>query len=189
MPLQCPNHRDTLFEARTASDFSRCPNGGCTRPCGAHLDCGHTCNLLCHPLLHSRINCIQTCRKPRQVGCTHECRNLCFEDCGLCLKKVRKLRSDCGHTNSVSCYVEANSIVCSSKCGSAMVCGHTCSSACSPSGHDPLRHLCLVPCDRTPLCGHKCKKRCHEQCGKNSTILFPCNSLSHLIPPLATGSA
>ena len=169
LPLQCPKHAEAMVEARTASDFLKCPHGGCKVMCGDHLECGHQCTLLCHQFSHDMIDCRQPCLKPRPVNCTHGCAKLCFQECGPCLVRVKKLRKKCGHTNSVPCHADAESGKCSSICGKNMLCGHSCNEPCSGTGHDDLRHICMRSCNRTPLCGHPCLKKCHEQCGMNSS--------------------
>jgi hypothetical protein len=50
-------HSGMEVKASVASDFLKCPHGGCTKPCEANMDCGHTCKLLCHPISHDLIKC------------------------------------------------------------------------------------------------------------------------------------
>jgi hypothetical protein len=145
-----------------------CPHGGCRLPCNTQLECGHTCKMLCHPISHREINCIQECSKPRPLGCTHKCPKGCWEDCGLCTVKTKKLRIQCGHTVTLQCHIDADGVPCSERCGYSMICGHSCRETCCPTGHDTRRHKCMIPCNRTPLCGHNCPKKCFEQCGKSS---------------------
>ena len=159
-----------MVEAKSPDDFSKCPNGGCRLPCNTELKCGHTCKMLCHPISHDVIHCIQDCLKPRPPGCTHKCLKGCWEDCGLCTVKVKKPRIQCGHTITVQCHMDADSVNCSEPCGHTMICGHSCREICVPAGHDSFRHKCNTPCNRTPLCGHKCPKKCFEQCGKPSIL-------------------
>ena len=47
MPLVCQVH-GTVTEVGSANDFELCPQGGCLKPCGIMLDCGHTCAQVCH---------------------------------------------------------------------------------------------------------------------------------------------
>lgn len=169
LPLVCPNHSDVVIEARCALDFAQCPHGGCKVVCGQSMDCGHNCTLLCHPISHDKINCMQTCRRPRPTGCTHSCRQVCFQPCEPCPTRVQKLRKKCGHTISLACHRDVDEGTCPAPCGQAMICGHNCSVSCSDGGHDPLRHKCQKSCDRTPLCGHPCKKKCFENCGTDFT--------------------
>jgi hypothetical protein len=164
--LECPVHSGMEVKARFASDFSNCPHGGCTKSCEANMDCGHTCKLLCHPISHDLIKCNQPCIRPRPIGCVHQCKKACWQNCGTCVVKVQKLRIFCGHTIGVPCYKDADSFTCTSLCGALMICGHNCPEKCHPNGHDKLRYKCPLPCSRTPLCGHPCQKPCHEQCGE-----------------------
>ena len=125
--LQCPNHVDsTKVEARYASDFDRCPNGGCTRICNTKMKCGHTCMLLCHPLSHEFIRCNQKCLKPRPPNCPHPCAKVCWQDCGPCLRPVEKFRAFCQHAIRVNCSDNVDEVVCTALCGVMMLCGHTC---------------------------------------------------------------
>lgn len=172
LPLQCPKHALVVVEARSAPDFLKCPNGGCTRMCGDYLKCGHQCMLLCHPLSHDMIRCTQPCLKPRPANCAHKCLKPCFDICGPCMIPVRKYRIKCDHTNSVACSADVEDEICKCKCGVSMLCGHLCEKPCTDSGHDALRHLCYKKCDRTPLCGHPCKKQCFESCGTNSFFVL-----------------
>jgi hypothetical protein len=123
--------------------------------------------MLCHPISHDEINCVQECLKPRPPGCTHKCPKGCWEDCGLCTVKMKKPRIQCGHTITVRCHFDADSVNCSEPCRYPMICGHSCREICSPAGHDSLRHKCMTPCNRIPLCGHKCPKKCFEKCGES----------------------
>lgn len=128
--------------------------------------------MLCHPISHDVIRCIQECMKPRPPGCAHKCKKGCWEDCGPCTVQTKKVRSLCGHTIRTECHVDANDEKCSEPCGYPMICGHSCLDQCSPAGHDALRHRCKEPCNRTPLCGHPCLNKCSEQCGKAQ--IFKC---------------
>lgn len=166
LTLQCPVHKGVEVEAKIASDFLKCPHGGCTQPCEAKMDCGHVCKLLCHPISHDFIKCNQPCTKDRPDGCSHKCPKACWQICGPCGVKVQKLRKFCNHTIGVPCHKDADSVTCPSLCGEAMICGHSCPEKCHVKGHDKLRYKCPLPCTRTPLCGHPCRKPCHEQCGK-----------------------
>jgi hypothetical protein len=84
--LTCQVHSaDSRIEAKTAEDFNKAPEGGCMRPCGFRLNCGHVCVLVCHP--YDRKHEDYRCRKPCQknaCGEGHKCKRLCFQDCGPC---------------------------------------------------------------------------------------------------------
>ena len=69
LPLQCPNHADEpVVMASTPLCFTSSPHGGCTRPCKASMDCGHTCVMACHAIDHSKVLCIQSCIKPQPLA-------------------------------------------------------------------------------------------------------------------------
>ncbi len=67
----------------------------CPEMCGMTLDCGHICPLPCHKKIpHDKIRCQQPCQ--RVCSDEHGCEKKCFEDCGNCLTKMKKLLP-CGH--------------------------------------------------------------------------------------------
>ena len=165
LPLQCNKHKSNgLIEARTADDFLKCPHGGCMLPCYAELECGHVCQLLCHPASHDLIQCRQACIKPRPPGCTHPCMKICGLPCGPCPVLISQERTQCKHVIKSPCGQDVNDKDCPSLCGALMTCGHNCLQKCDPQGHS-YRHPCTLTCSRLPLCGHPCKKMCADQCG------------------------
>ena len=179
LTLQCSVHEESPnIQASTASDFDRSPHGGCLRPCKTVKSCGHTCSLLCHPISHDLIHCTDPCMKPRPISCPHKCRKACWEVCGPCSVPVKKFRQFCGHTISICCHENVDSVACSSKCGVMMLCGHNCPEMCHLAGHDKLRYKCPLPCSRTRAdCSHACPKMCHEPCGSCNvmvTRVLPC---------------
>ena len=167
LALQCHVHSDApVVHASRAEDFDKCPLGGCLKSCGAIMDCGHMCTLVCHPVDHSMIKCMRECTKPRPAGCQHACKRLCWQSCGPCPALVSKTRSLCGHAVRVACSYDVDSHACSAKCGVMMLCGHSCLDTCHLAGHDKLRYKCPQPCNRTrATCAHACPKPCHEACG------------------------
>ncbi|KAG1870831.1 P-loop containing nucleoside triphosphate hydrolase protein [Suillus subluteus] len=61
-PVKCERHPTRKAILRDANDFDdRCPDGGCSEPCGAMLSCNvHPCPSKCHQLFdHSKILCQQ----------------------------------------------------------------------------------------------------------------------------------
>ena len=50
LELCCQNHPDTVTTITYASDFHHVSEGGCERPCDFRLECGHACQMMCHPL-------------------------------------------------------------------------------------------------------------------------------------------
>ena len=169
--LECPNHKNQSSSSSSISiqhynDFDKCPHGGCMLPCKQIMKCQHICQLLCHPINHDYIKCNQECTKPRPIGCNHKCPKPCWEDCGLCLVKVKKVRTFCNHEINISCSSDINSIICPIKCGFLMLCNHNCPEVCHPNGHDQLRYRCPLPCQRLrTTCSHPCIKSCYDICG------------------------
>ena len=59
-PVKCDRHVDRTALLREPIDFeNECPDGGCSEPCGAVLNCGtHKCPQRCHQLHnHSKMAC------------------------------------------------------------------------------------------------------------------------------------
>ena len=88
--LTCQNHpEEAQIEARTAKDFDKAPEGGCMRPCGYRLGCGHVCERVCHS--YDRHHVDYKCRKPcMKTLCSngHRCNRLCYETCGRCMQVI-----------------------------------------------------------------------------------------------------
>lgn len=84
------------------------PYGGCKRPCQSRLECGHKCGLSCHGGLdkhHKLVKCRRPCgRFPELCPHEHECKKLCFEDCGECESLVACELPVCHHEKTVSCF-------------------------------------------------------------------------------------
>ena len=95
------------------------PEGGCTAPCNARLECGHTCQMSCHSWdpRHEEFKCRKTCGKVRP-NCPHEhkCRLSCFKECGPCPDLIEAVLPGCGHTQKVKCGEEIEKVVCQEKC-------------------------------------------------------------------------
>ncbi|KAL7484059.1 hypothetical protein ACHAW6_009716 [Cyclotella cf. meneghiniana] len=67
LPTVCQIHPSDIVLCKEATDFKKYrPNGGCTRACGARLECGHACPLTCHPTDINHVltskQCAQPCR-------------------------------------------------------------------------------------------------------------------------------
>ncbi|KAG1185790.1 hypothetical protein G6F36_006673 [Rhizopus arrhizus] len=101
LPLKCVKH-NTVTQVQWASDFVEVPEGGCSRPCGEKLDCGHECLLNCHPYEHDDILCKQSCGKI--LECKHPCTRRCYEKCGPCLTRI-SVRLPCGDFMDDECGV------------------------------------------------------------------------------------
>lgn len=65
LPLICRNHKDVITLVMDPKDFDKVPEGGCSKTCGFRLNCGHLCDLFCHPLdpHHSTLSCQKLCSK------------------------------------------------------------------------------------------------------------------------------
>jgi len=116
LPTICQLHpKDDPINLSEPKQFRELrPNGGCHRPCTYRLDCGHYCQMMCHPIDRSheqaQRNCCEPC-KITPIGCpsNHPCPKLCKEDCGLCRYQVGPMPLVCGHIiEDVKCY-EVNS--------------------------------------------------------------------------------
>ncbi|KAI8077729.1 RNA helicase [Halteromyces radiatus] len=113
--LKCDIH-NVVTRVRWPVDFTEVKEGGCSRPCGTVLDCGHQCPLRCHAYEHDEVRCTEKCRK-LFTECGHQCTRLCSQDCGSCITPIhRKLQ--CGHTIQGDCYkirreIKANGGKCS----------------------------------------------------------------------------
>jgi helicase required for RNAi-mediated heterochromatin assembly 1 len=69
LPLECVRHgRKSWVEYTDDWDHIY---GGCNRPCGGTLTCGHPCPYPCHPFEHDLINCTMVCA--RKLDCGHVC--------------------------------------------------------------------------------------------------------------------
>ncbi|KAH7029475.1 P-loop containing nucleoside triphosphate hydrolase protein [Microdochium trichocladiopsis] len=77
LPLVCKNHGNKS-EVKHPVEWTE-HDGGCQQPCQGQLSCGHTCRRKCHPMPHSKLQCLSPCSKP--LRCGHVCQNTCAEDC------------------------------------------------------------------------------------------------------------
>ncbi|ORY97819.1 P-loop containing nucleoside triphosphate hydrolase protein [Syncephalastrum racemosum] len=100
LPLRCQKH-GAVTEVQFPNDFSTIPEGGCTRECNEKLQCGHFCNLACHPYPHEDTRCHQECLR-KMDGCGHRCARQCYEPCGPCITQVKRQFS-CFHEVTGDC--------------------------------------------------------------------------------------
>lgn len=167
--LYCQNHReDGNKGVQSAKDFRKIPEGGCLKPCGSRLKCGHACEKVCHPYdpEHKKYQCMKKCER---IPCLkklpgHTCRKKCFQDCGECKTKVEKLVPTCGHKQKVSCYLEPEKILCQAPCEHRLSCGHYCPNTCSEE------HVkqCVTKVYRQLICGHTALIPCYQSISKVS---------------------
>ncbi|PIK53272.1 putative NFX1-type zinc finger-containing protein 1-like [Apostichopus japonicus] len=176
LKLVCRNHPERCIEAKTSVDFKEAPDGGCKEPCSARLDCGHTCQLKCHPVdrEHRKILCQRPCE---EIVCRrkHVCPEKCWEDCPeLCPKLILKTLP-CSHKQRVQCHRKPHDVFCGSPCERELPCGHGCRELCGSE--------CTVSCQEvvekvfTP-CGHKAKVPCCEYlCPKKCRDMLKCEHI------------
>jgi hypothetical protein len=81
--LRCPRHEDDVINVSEPNDFEKVsPEGGCRVPCGSRLQCGHSCDYLCHAEIRHKITkCCKPCERGRP-NCGHGCPKRCHEPCG-----------------------------------------------------------------------------------------------------------
>uniref|UniRef100_A0A8C0EA36 Zinc finger NFX1-type containing 1 n=1 Tax=Bubo bubo TaxID=30461 RepID=A0A8C0EA36_BUBBB len=201
--LCCQNHPETKTLVSTAADFSKVPEGGCSRPCECRLSCGHVCTRACHPYdtQHKEYQCLKPCQK---VLCAdgHRCPRSCYEPCGPCTVIVEKTISKCGHLQMVPCSISDTEFLCQEPCQKKLNCGHTCNKFCGQEctkrcpelvtvmlkcGHnqqvkcwmtEEMKHKmpveCKTKCSVMLKCGHVCSGSCHT-CFEGR-FHKPCNS-------------
>ena len=186
LPFSCQIHQDEMT-AETAEDFSKkAPDGGCQRPCGVRLKCGHACRQLCHPrdTEHKTYPCGEPCGRTIE-GCDHLCSNTCSEPCiTRCLEMVDKVLPECGHILKMECGADLKDAECKERCDKILSCGHRCQNYCSkpctteckelvkktdwPCGHEVTTACtatsedCPVACSGALDCGHQCSGNCGE---------------------------
>ena len=195
LPLCCQIHTQEKIIAKTAHDFSKSPEGGCRKQCGARLDCGHMCMSPCHPLdsEHKTLyRCQQNCGQTLP-NCNHKCARRCYDclnGCPPCEMNVSKKLPYCGHDVRMRCCDDPSKFQCNKPCDKRISnCGHKCQSKCSQpcTPHNlcqepvPQRlscnHITTVPCsDQSSIeCQEPCNKKidscqhdCKGTCGKCS---------------------
>ena len=173
--LQCQNHPQEVVRAKVASDFSKCPEGGCTKPCNYRLECGHGCTRLCHPWdrEHKLFKCQKRCDKP--LPCQHLCKRKCYEcidGCGPCEEVEERRVTKCGHKMKMKCHENPTMFPCSAQCQKPLRCGHFCQRSCS----EPCNTRCSLKVQKVLPCGHNATVPCHKSI---ETVIcsVPCNTL------------
>ena len=156
LALYCQKHPQKINYVKTPEDFRNVRNGGCDLECDERMNCGHKCELLCHPFTHERLQCLRPCE--RKFPCGHSCstgavgkQKLCFEDCGECTILVKK-KLECGHSSMVACCAKPEQTHCSEPCENILSCGHKCQRVC---GDDCSLIQCSISLDFEPICGHR----------------------------------
>ncbi len=191
LALQCQIHKDQAVKVSKAEDFSKCPEGGCQKPCNTRLDCGHACKRLCHPCDREhknykckektartlscghieivscsadlkKVKCTKPCRKI--LHCRHQCGEKCSVACTTKCKHPVEKQLPCGHKVLADCYLNPEDVVCSVPCKSLLECQHECSGTCGTCYRGRLHTQCKVKCGRTLICEHICKFPCTPTC-------------------------
>ena len=176
LPTYCQNHKKTKVEMVTAKDFKNAPEGGCKLPCDFRLDCGHKCEMACHPVdpEHKEYVCQKLCNKE---VCTlqHRCPKLCHHGklCGPCQKPVMKTIPKCGHRQFIPCSEDVHEFKCPRRCERILDCGHPCRGRC---GDECSETKCKEKVERTFLCGHKKAIACSIPV-ESYECKVPCNSI------------
>ncbi len=162
--LTCQNHPQNVIHASRAEDFKKAPEGGCTVPCATRLECGHVCEMMCHPIdpEHKEYRCIKPCAKTL-CALNHKCPKRCFQRCGPCMEPLEKILPLCGHLQKVPCYKceDLSKVKCQTPCSKTWSCGHEHATKCHV---DPLHTPCKVPCGVTLKCEHPCTGRSVGNC-------------------------
>ena len=133
-------HEVTVACSATPSD--------CPAPCGATLDCGHTCSGKCGECRMGRVHKRCTFKCGRLLVCSHECGEACVMSCPPC---SRVCENRCVHS------------ICGEKCYEPCIpCREPCSWECR---HHKCFKMCYEMCSR-PRCNRPCKKilPCYHVC-------------------------
>lgn len=163
--LQCVRHLDKVLQVDKPADFEMvAPEGGCKELCGQRLNCGHSCEFLCHAEIRHRV---APCRKPCERGrpdCGHRCPKPCSEPCGKCAVPIMNVALNCGHSlASVPCWVSHDLTRPEARCKTRIVrklprCGHEAEMPCCL---DPEKFPCQKRCGGVLSCRHtSCNNVC-----------------------------
>ncbi|KAL5004105.1 hypothetical protein ScPMuIL_017561 [Solemya velum] len=177
--LHCQNHpNDAGIAVHDTKDFQKAPEGGCMKPCGIRLPCGHACAKVCHILdqEHTNYKCTKPCSKILcQQG--HRCQKRCHEKCGKCMLPTKKIIPRCGHTQNVPCGIEPQMFLCESACTTYLACGHRCRELCGK----PHTGFCQTIVKKKWICGHQSEVKCCDKktalCGQKCTSVLKCGDL------------
>ncbi|KAK3895156.1 hypothetical protein Pcinc_001122 [Petrolisthes cinctipes] len=113
--------------------------GACTFKVSKTLPCLHKVdNVECSEPVES-IKCLKKCRKT--LPCGHPCKKMCYQECGDCPVKVKKMVPVCNHMSWVECYKPATSDNCDGQCPKMLDCGHPCTRLCRDSCTDQCNEM------------------------------------------------
>ena len=164
--LRCPQHPNTELIVSKPEDFEVVsPEGGCREICGKRLECGHSCEFLCHSDLRHKVG---DCRKPCERGrpaCGHGCQKRCSDKCGNCEVVIKDVRLPCGHTlPELQCWKAQDLSKSKPPCPTRVKrilsqCGHEVEMGCWES---PDYFKCKVTCGGLLACKHgSCNSPCY----------------------------
>ena len=193
LQLICKRHQ-SVTNVGTSHEFNI--YGGCNKPCGVRLVCGHACETPCHAAdyFHENNVCSKQCL---MICCSneHRCQHRCHyrARCPKCYVPMLKRIPQCGHEQSVPCQTDPVDFSCKEKCDKILPCGHNCQDLCGklctqpckidckkmlPCGHekcmpcfkDPLMAKCNSNCTKVLGCGHPCSEKCKKACKCNTEV-------------------
>ncbi|KAH3710991.1 hypothetical protein DPMN_070490 [Dreissena polymorpha] len=164
--LRCGNHPEMYTTASSAHDFTSVPNGGCNKPCGMQLPCGHICPRACHVVdkSHMFVTCQKPCVKINPT-CTmgHMCTRKCYQECGSCFVKIEKVIPICRHVAKLPCHMDPFNWKCQEACQFILSCGHSCDQTCFKCKSKAHNQKCEKLVTRELLCGHKMVMQCQSE--------------------------
>lgn len=79
LKVVCQPHKTESEIVRGEDFIKKCPEGGCSKPCGILMKCSHYCPRFCHAqdLDHEDYHCRELCRKPCLDELAHPCSLQC----------------------------------------------------------------------------------------------------------------
>ncbi|KAJ8042130.1 NFX1-type zinc finger-containing protein 1 [Holothuria leucospilota] len=178
MKLICSNHPEVVTKVRVANDFRALSEGGCTKPCGTRLECGHVCTLICHPrnAEHVGIKCTKQCKRPI-CELNHPCTKLCYQECVTKCAQVITKKMKCGHEQFIMCHEQhATEIQCQTPCPLILNCGHSCKNKCG----EACTSFCKEPIGRSFQCLHGVPTICgkmDEECSEPCKEILKCGHI------------
>ncbi|XP_046988818.1 NFX1-type zinc finger-containing protein 1-like [Schistocerca americana] len=161
LTLKCQIHPTEETKVASAADFKAVPEGGCSLPCEADLQCGHKCQSVCHVRnrFHENYKCYFPCERiPQQCPLGHKCLKKCFQDCGDCKMPMENVLP-CTHVKTLACHVNASEYQCQEVVEAVLEpCSHKTKKLCF---QDIQKLHCPFPCEDRLVCGHSCVRNCH----------------------------
>ncbi|XP_046965728.1 NFX1-type zinc finger-containing protein 1-like [Vanessa cardui] len=117
----------------------------------------------------------------RTLPCGHFCMKKCFENCGDCKIKVKKVIPECGHEAEMACGARAARAQCGRPCERRLRCGHACRQRCRDAC-DAALCAELVPRHFDSPCGHRVQLPCNIYSAENGfpsheTLLKHCRAV------------